>query len=240
MLPFQIRAIELVPEVRKHLNPGAEAFLKSIETYDRQLWSYALELYRGGDPGIFITDFVNAISNQLTRAFREGAKIAGFNPDDFTEQDNEFLQSIINEQYEYILDLAQAIEQSRLTGDSLPDFRSNFRSRLDIWINRYNEVVNIAIQRFSTGRDKLKFVLGETEKHCHTGDVPGKIGCADLDGIVLYKSEWDQTGIQPGGADSPVLACGGWQCKCKFEPTTDRRTRNGLTRVLDMLVGANI
>jgi hypothetical protein len=240
MLQFLSRAVELVPEVKAHLSDKAFEVLKSIDTYDRQLWKYALDLYRGGDPGVFITSFVEAIGNQLTRAFREGAKTAGFNPDDFTEQDNEFLQSIINNQYEYILDLAQAIEQSGINGDTLQDFRSAFRSRIETWVNRYNEVVNMAIQRFSTGRDKLKFVLGETEKHCHTGDTPGKIGCSELNGIVLYKSEWDQTGIQPGVADSPVLACGGWQCKCKFEPTTDNRTRSGLTRVLDMLVSANL
>ena len=50
--------------------------------------------------------------------------------------------------------------------------------------------------------------LGATEDHC--------VDCLNLDGQVHTAAEWLASGIQP---QSPDLACGGWNCDCRLEPT---------------------
>ncbi len=47
--------------------------------------------------------------------------------------------------------------------------------------------------------------LGNTVEHC--------VDCLDLDGRVHTAAEWRDAAIEP---QSPDLACGGWNCDCRF------------------------
>lgn len=224
-----IKAVELVPEVKAHLSEKALEFLKSIEQYDRQLWEYTLALYRGGDSGEFIDKFTRAISNQLTRAFNEGARAVGVEPEDMTDEDRAYLKEIIDSEYEHILDLGSAIEDSMEL--ELSEFRQAFRSRIDLWIARYTDVINRAKTYFG-GKTRLEWVLGETEQHCDT--------CAALNGIVAYAKEWEQAQVHPQSPPNEVLQCGGWKCDCSLIVTDKRRTSGALGRIMDIAVAANI
>lgn len=232
---------------------------KTIDAFDRQLWNAALSFYRGDTDAFgFIDDMTSSIETQINKAWREGMKEMGADPADITDGEQFQLDGVIANENEYILNLAQDIEDARLAKikllsdntdkdkinsintEALDKFRSTFRPRIDMWVNRYRETKNRAIQQYADKGQKLKWVLGPTEKHCHSGDVTGKIGCADLDGIVLYSKEWEQIGVLPNEADSKILACGGWRCECKLEPTTERRTSSGLTKILDMITAENV
>lgn len=229
MLPFLNRAVELVPEVKAHLSDKALEVLKSIDTYDRQLWKYALDLYRGGDPGVFIMNFVEAIGNQLNRAWREGAKEMGVEPKDMTDDDRAEIQAIINAEYEHILDLGTAITAAQQ--GTIQEFRDTFRSRIDLWINRYADVVNQAEIYFG-GKTRLEWVEGDTKEKCST--------CLALNGIVAFAQEWEQAGVRPQSPPNTTLVCGGWNCGCSLEPTDKRRSPNALQRIMDIATSANV
>jgi hypothetical protein len=223
------QAIELVPEVKAHLSDKALKVLKSIDTYDRQLWKYALDLYRGGDPGVFITDFVNAISNQLTRAWNAGAKEMGVMPADMTDDDRSEIQAIINAEYEHILDLGTAITAAQ--PGTIQEFRDTFRSRIDLWINRYTDVVNQAKIYFG-GKTRLIWVEGDTLEKCPT--------CLALNGIVAFAQEWEQSGVRPQSPPNNAIECGGWNCSCTLQVTDKRRSPLALQRIMDIATSANI
>jgi len=214
---------------RKHLEQQA---WKSIGQYERQLWSACLSFFRGDSDAFgFIDDFTSAIENQLTRAWNEGARSVDFDPLEMTERDHQYLQEIIDSEEDHVLDLAQAIEDAVTAGMSLQDFRAQFRSRIDLWVNRYSDTVNRAAIYFG-GKKKLMWVLGKTEEHCST--------CLALNGIVAYAEEWEQSGIKPGEAGSEILECGGWHCDCSLVPTDKRRTANALGRLLDIAVSSHL
>ena len=229
MLPFLNKAVELVPEVKAHLSARALEVLKSIGTYGRQLWSYALDLYRGDDPGIFITNFVNAISNQLTRAWNEGAREMGVTQEDMTDDDRAELQWIINAEYEYIIDLGAAITAAQSV--TMQEFRDAFRSRIDMWVNRYTDVVNQAKIYFG-GKTRLEWVEGDTIEKCPT--------CLALNGIVAFAQEWEQAGVRPQSPPNDALVCGGWNCSCTLQTTDKRRSPLALQRIMDIVTAANV
>jgi len=229
MLPFLNRAIELVPEVKAHLTDKALELLKSIETYNRQLWSYALELYRTGDGGVFLDQFVTAIANQLTRAWNEGAREVGVDPKEMTDDDKAELKAIIDSEYDQIIKLAEAILESR--SGTLDEFRQAFRNRIDLWVNRYTDVIGRARVYFG-GKTRLKWTLGKTEQHCDS--------CLALDGIVAFAYEWELAGIKPKAPPNAMLSCGGWECDCSLEVTEQRRSPNAMTTLMNIAVARNL
>jgi hypothetical protein len=223
------QAVELVPEVKAHLSDKALEVLKSIDTYDRQLWKYALDLYRGGDPGVFITDFVNAISNQLTRAWNAGALEMGVSPKDMTDDDREELRAIINSEYEHILDLGTAITAAQQ--DTIQEFRDTFRPRIELWVSRYTDVKNQAKIYFG-GKTRLIWVEGDTKEKCPT--------CLALNGIVAFAQEWEMSGVRPQSPPNDILVCGGWNCSCTLQVTDKRRSPLALQRIMDIVTAANV
>lgn len=226
MLPYLIKAVELVPEVVPYLSDAA---LKSIGQYERQLWSYTLDLYRDGDVGAFIDDFAAAIENQLTRAWNEGAREVGVEPGDMEDEDKQVIDDIIASEYDHVLDLAQAIQDAQSLDKD--EFRQQFRSRIDLWINRYSDVRNQAMIYFG-GKERLVWKMGATEEHCAT--------CAALDGIVAYATEWEESGVAPQGAPNDALECGGWRCDCSLETTDQRRSAGALTRIMEIATSGKL
>jgi hypothetical protein len=229
MLPLLNRAVELVPEVKAHLSERTLDILKSIGTYDRQLWKYCLDLYRTGDGGEFLDRFIVAIKNQMTRAWNEGAREVGVEPEEMTDIDLNELKAIIDSEYDHVIDLGDAIQRAR--SGTLDEFRQQFRPRVDLWVARYNDAANRAKVYFG-GRQRLVWTLGATEEHCET--------CAALNGIVAFASEWEQSGIRPQSPPNAILSCGGWQCGCSLMPTDKRRSPDALGRLMDIATAANV
>lgn len=226
---FLVKAVGLVPEVKAYLSDKALDFLKSINTYNRQLWNYCLDLYRTGDGGAFLNRFIEAVGNQITRAWNEGAREVGVEPEEMTDIDLNELKAIIDSEYDHVIDLGEAIIASR--GGTLAEFRQQFRNRVDLWVNRYDDAANRAKVYFG-GRQRLIWVLGETEEHCAT--------CAALAGIVAFAYEWEQSGIRPQSPPNPVLECEGWHCDCELKPTDKRRSPDALGKLMDIATAANI
>ena len=66
-------------------------------------------------------------------------------------------------------------------------------------------------QIYSTrGGQRLRWDLGNTEQHCSD--------CLRLNGIVLTRDEWRQTGWRPR---IRRLECGGWYCDCRLTETDE-------------------
>lgn len=221
--------VDTVPDVKAHLKPETLEALKNANTYGRQLWRYCLDLYRSGDGGTFLNQFIAAISNQMTRAWNEGAREVGVTPEEMTDTDRAELKAIIDSEYDHVIDLGEAIIQAR--DRTLAEFRQQFRNRVDLWVNRYEDAANRAKVYFG-GRQRLVWTLGQTEEHCET--------CARLNGIVAFAYEWEQSGIRPQSPPNPVLECGGWQCDCTLKPTDKRRSPDALGKLMDIATAANI
>lgn len=196
---------------------------KTEDTFRRQLWRAALELFRGDiDEFAFIDDYSSSIENQLTRAWNEGARSVDVDPREFTNEDVAELNRIIANEYDFILRLADDIITYRDEGNKIDDFRDKFRGRVELWVNRYRETINNARIWFDS-KAKLEWVLGLSE-HCDT--------CLQLSGIVAYAGEWEQAKIRPQNPPNGMLVCQGWNCKCTLVPTTRRRS----PRALDQLI----
>jgi hypothetical protein len=219
------QAIRLVPEVARYLDVTG---VKTQEHYNRQMWFYCLSLFRGEEDAFaFISDMTEAISEQLTKAWNEGARAVGIEPDEFTSEDKVMIDEIIKAEYEFILGLGSDIEAVIGTLE-LKEFSAQFRPRVDVWAMRYQDVVNRAKAHFGN-RTKLVWRLGPSKKHCGT--------CSSLNGIVAYAKEWEASGVRPQSPPNKALQCGGWNCKCNLEVTTERRTRNALQRIQSLRNG---
>jgi len=206
--------------------------IKTLEMFDRQLWSYSLEFFRGEiSDGEFEQSFIAAIENQLTRAWNEGADEVGVSIEDMTEEDLGILQGLITDEIGYLTGLGVDIIDAKDATAGMDDkealdaFRTSFRSRIDIWASKYDEMVNRGKIHFG-GKARLKWTTGPTEKSCKS--------CSYLDGLVAFAYEWEQAGVYPGASGSEVLECGGFRCLCKCEPTTERRSPNAIQRLENM------
>lgn len=202
---------------------------KTIGAFDRQLWSYSLDLFRSGDDSAFLDDFIASIDNQLHRAWNEGADEVGVSPEDMTDDDMTRLQAIIDSEYDHVTDLGTDILNARQDGDTLDEFRQSFRSRIDMWVNRYTETLNDAKIHFG-GKTRLVWRLGATEQHCDT--------CLQLDGIIAWAEEWEQSDIHPQEPPNRHLECGGWRCDCRLDPTDERRTPRAFDRLTEIALVA--
>ncbi len=131
-----------------------------------------------------------------------------------------------------------AINNGEITGDIVEDRRplevvfvsnrkqtevdtklSTAMSRIPMWTNRYREVQTTA-QLMSGENFKQIWILGPTEEHCKS--------CSKLAGKVKRKSFWLASGIQPRASS---LSCGGWNCLCELQPTSEPASRGPLPRI---------
>lgn len=160
------------------------------------------------------------IDAYLTAAWERGAAEFGIKPDEFTDDERVQLSEL----------LAQQTNPDYLEGfyrDALDKFRedprreaSSMYSRADLWVNRWNEVLNRSKAVFGRNR-KMKWVLGETHEHCRT--------CYGFNGRVYRASTWNENGALP---QTHALECEGYNCKCRLEETSDRVTPGRFPRGL--------
>lgn len=211
--------------------------VKTYDEYRSRLWRAALRLFNGGKERYFPGSFARSIDFQLTEAWYEGADSVGVSPEDMTPDDMTILEGIINNENDFIDGIAGDIATDRDAGMKPDDFESKYGSRVDTWAQRYVEVSNTARVKFG-GKQRLKWNLGATEKHCPF--------CEKLNGIVAWASEWDQTDIHPqdppnrhlSGEINGVPGCGGWHCDCGLNPTDERRTARAMDRLTEIaLIG---
>lgn len=191
------------------------ADIKTVDYMRRTLWRSVRELHAGEiDEFEMIDIMTSVITEQYNRAWREGARSVNVDPRDFEQEDFDEIDRLIKIEFDFIPDFIQDIVDARESGKPVDPFRS----RVDMWAGRYNEIVDAAKVWFGD-REKLEWVYGDTE-HCKT--------CLALNGIVAWAREWKEADITP---QSDKLECGGYRCKCRLEPTTRRRTARALSRI---------
>ena len=209
--------------------------IKTEGAFEAHVWDYMRGYFKSGDVGIFIDRMAGEIENQWTRAWNEGARQAGVEPDEMDEADMQIIEAQIRQEVEYVMGLAEDIDQAIVDGLTDEEFNKRFAYRPPMWSNRYNAIVDESRIHFSTGKSKSEWILGDTIEHCESKD--GFVGCSDLAGFVLYDTEWAQVQVMPQG---DKLACHGFNCACRLSETTKQRTPNGLSRVLDIVTAAGL
>ncbi len=219
---------------------GRELVQLSRQAFEDHAWAYMWDFYKGRlDAFGFIDKMAAEIKNQMTRGWREGAKQVGVNPDEMTDEDNALLDEIIKGETDFLDGVAGDIENFVPSPDKDPDeeFRKRFKQRAHLWAQGYDDALSAAQLHFGE-KERLEWVMGATEEHCHTGENGRSgLGCADLHGMVLFAAEWYAANVKP---QSEITNCGGWQCLCKLTPTNKRRTTNGYKKLQNMMSQAGI
>jgi hypothetical protein len=209
------------------LSQFASLGIKSQEYYQAQLTRLVKSFYKGNmDILEFVTIFGDLITGQLTKAWNEGMEVNGVPPEDITDEWKSMLDDIIATEKDSIMGFADEIAAASGLTDQPID---PYLSRVDIWANRYPDVVNQAILATAEEKTKLEWVYGDTD-HCDT--------CLQLNGIVAYAREWEEAGLHPQQPPNGALACGGWRCACALVPTTARRRR--ASELMDIATSAGI
>lgn len=183
---------------------GVDAYRTGWRNYVRGLWNGAI------DKEQFTADARSLINRRLMQAWLEGAAKCGITQDDMTEDEFLIIGQIVKDEVDYLPDFTKAIvENSKKNGGALEPLLI----RADMWVNRYNDVVNRA-QVTSCGDKKFMWQLGPTEEHCED--------CAKYNGRVYRGSTWNKYGILPKSRD---LACHGFNCRCELVPTNKPVTK---------------
>lgn len=192
-------------------------YVKTVSGYRNAMWRAVVALYNHKiDEFDFVGRMADLIADQMRRAYNEGLRSAGLDPaKDMTGAMQKELAEIIDNEDNFVLDFAQDILDNREKDQRPPS--TIFKPRIDIWANRYLDVVNRAAL---AGAEKkgynLEWKLGATEEHCST--------CAALDGTVATAKQWRESGYHPQNPPNDKLACGGWNCDCRLEPTDKEPT----------------
>lgn len=223
---------DLTP-ARKLLNILTEKVeaVKTVAEYTSRLWRACERLFLSGNDGNFIASVIRTVDQQLTKAWYEGAEAVGVMPEDMTADDMQILTTIIDNEAEYVYGLSSDILAARAAEMTSEEFAAKFVGRIEIWAGRYPETQSRAKMHFG-GKTRLIWQLGATEKHCVT--------CSQLNGIIAFAEEWEQSGVQPQAPPNAALECGGWRCDCSLNPTDKRRSPNALTRILDAATARNL
>jgi hypothetical protein len=161
--------------------------VKSLDFYARTLTRLVKSLYDGNiDQLQFIQVFEDLLKGQMTAAWLDGMAANDLTADDMTDEWQAQLDNIIDSENSHVFDFSNDIvAASDLTGEPIDPLLA----RVDLWAARYTDVMNQAKLATAGEKDKLKWIFGETEKHCDT--------CRALNGIIATKAEWDISGFVP-------------------------------------------
>jgi hypothetical protein len=213
-------------EIPADILHGLADLFKTVDWYDRAMWAAVKDLYNGVIGIVeFETAMIDMIQNQLRRAWNEGMRSLGLDPEtDMLLLWEMALQDIMAQELVYVDPLAADIMSASASGELV----DKFRSRVSIWTNRYNDVVNQATQICAQAGQKMEWIFGDTD-HCTT--------CEQLNGTVAFESEWEKSGIYPQRPPNDMLSCGGWNCQCTLNPTDKHRSPNALEKLLSIGLG---
>ena len=183
---------------------GIDSYRSDLRAIVRGLWAGSIT------PGDFTWRGLTALEQATKAAWKEGAALAGVTESEYTDEEKYARERAYWRQHERMIRFGEAVAKaSKANGGKL----APLLSRVELWVNQYNAVVNQAY--VMTARDqKLLWVLGPTEEHCRD--------CAKYAGRVYRASTWTKYGIQP---QSQHLACHGFRCLCMLQPTDQPANR---------------
>jgi hypothetical protein len=207
---------------------------KTTGSFQANLWAAVQHLYQspnGFGQMEFETYFQEIITFELTQAWQDGMRSLGLDPlYDNTEAGDAELAGIVADEISQSYNLESDIMDAALADPPIPV--NTFRSRIALWVNRYNDTKNQAIAYYSGLGQRLKWKEGGTHDKCDT--------CVALNGLVAFASEWEQAGFHPQQPPNDLLACSGWKCECELEPTNERRSYGVMAKLLDIAAAANV
>ncbi len=187
---------------------GAINYRRGIRAAARGLWVGAMDYYQAYD------SLLTAIEHRIPQAWYEGAAACGVSPSELSPEERQGIQVAKSNEISHIDALLIWVEQnSKAAGGKLGVVggTGGVMSRIDIWVNRYGDIVNRA-KVMACGDRKLIWRLGPTKVHCST--CRGK-----LKGKVKRASYWEKVGVYPSNPPNSNLECDGWNCLCFFELT---------------------
>lgn len=186
------------------------------DRYRKEVYQAAAQYWKDGNRGGFTTRMYGTIKFGLQSAYEQGADSVGVPLEDFEQDDKDRIDKIITEEKSHVAGLLEFMDALA----NRPDAKlSDANSRLDMWVNRYSDVVSQAKLQFG-GKKRMAWLLGDAE-HCET--------CKQLSRIVAWAEEWDKSGIKP---KDNRLECHGYNCACRMEETSRRRSPNALKRIM--------
>ena len=178
--------------------------VKTVAYYTRVLTRDIRRLYDGEiNTNLFVDNLAGYVERQLRRAWNEGMRANGLDPQNMTPAWEQMYQNAVVAEYQYIERLAGDILQAKRDGLPLDPYLS----RAELWANRYREIVNMAMIE-TGGTVMLAWHLGATEAHC--------TDCLNYANQVKTADDW-KAEKQP---QSRALECGGWRCDCRLLPVT--------------------
>jgi len=193
--------------------PGA-----TIDRYRTMIRQPVYGLWSGK---IGMSDFIGMITDAvwtgLKGAWEAGARAAGIMPDEMTDREISQMQTDIFNQFQYVPGFGQYIQSvSRAAGGKL----ESTLPRMNMWVARYNEFYNKS-KVLAAGDKKYRWTLGPVKtEHCPS--------CLKLSNRVKRASQWVAADLYPMHRD---LTCGGWECKCTFEPTNEPMSKGRLPKI---------
>jgi hypothetical protein len=162
------------------------------------LWAGTVE------PFAFVESMVDAIARNYEIAWREGAAQCQVTPEERTPDEwNRLRRELRADQDRIIGFLDYIVAHSKDRGGAF----STVEARATLWSNRYMSIVVLASVT-SCADQKMMWRCGGTSDHCPD--------CAAYNGKVYRNSTWAKWGAIPR---SHALACGGWNCDCRLDPT---------------------
>lgn len=198
----------------RRVEPGGQArYRYDIAEAARDLWKREI------NADVFYGRMVVIIQEGLWRAWLQGAAQVGVTEEELTDEERIRAQEYVQEQLTYVpafgewLLWAGDVIRDERTGMMLPRVPvTGVLQRVTMWAEVYGHVLTEA--RLKASLDlKSRWIVGNTE-HC--------IDCATMEGRVYRNSTWIRYNILP---KVPELACGGFRCACRLEPTNDPITR---------------
>lgn len=200
------------PEILPGEEP--EEMQEDIAYYGSRIRGLSAAFWRNAiDEATFVYGMILLIESGMKAAWLEGMNEVGIPEADMNPEEVMAMHQLISTQWNYIDGFAAYIrDNSRENGALL----SSLEPRINMWINRYNEAKNQAMQMASND-PKLEWVLGPTE-HCKD--------CAKYADKVKRASYWEKIGARPQSRD---LACKGINCLCALVPTDKPLSRGYLS-----------
>lgn len=160
-----------------------------------------------------------AINFGIGDAWRAGAAECGIKPSEFTQAEITARSVFVTAQWSFIPTFIAWVEQNSRANDGL--LRNVQGSRLEMWVNRWNEAKTQA-SGLACADAKKKWVLGVAE-HCTS--------CVRLSGKVKRNSFWISKGILPRVAGADFLECRGFNCQCSLVTTDEPLSKGPLPKL---------
>lgn len=214
----------LVPFLSREARLWLDVTYKGVGYFHEQIKRLIIALYIGEITEDWVGFLVYLINSQIYDAYSRAWNDEEM-PGDIPPYIADAWRADVLEQYAHVEKLRDDILAAAAAGEPV----DKLLDRSQLWVNRWNEAYNNSLILITANEGgNMVWVYGETE-HCET--------CRQLNGIVARATEWQRIGVRPQNAPNGLLDCGGWNCQCAINPTTQRRTPGAYDKIIGIIRG---